>query len=262
MRSTLTAVVIALVLIAAACGEGDRDGVGGDEPAADLWGREFVSVASEAGGRELVAGTRISLRFDESGGLGAHAGCNTMGSDDVDLDGGRLRVGSMMTTDMGCDPPSHAQDEWLSTFLASEPSWSLEGDTLLLESGDTRIELHDRRVVEPDQPLEGTRWLVVGRIDGDSASTVPGEAHLTIGDGRVTGHGGCNDFGADVEVGDGVVTFGQIESTARGCEPDLEALELHVFAVLEGEVGYRIESDSLTLTHPDGRALMLTAETD
>jgi heat shock protein HslJ len=256
MRSTLAATVLTLVLLAsvAACGEGDGTGDGADT----LRGREFLSVAVE--GRELVDGTRVSLRFDGAGGLGATAGCNTMGSDEVDLDGGRLRVGPMMSTEMGCDPPRHAQDEWLMDFLASEPGWTIEGDTLVLESGTTRIELHDRRVVEPDLPLEGTRWLVVGTIDGESASSVPGEAHLTIADGRVAGHGGCNDFGGDAETGGDAIRFGEIESTARGCEPDLEALERHVFSVLEGEVAYRIESGSLTLDHPSGRGLMLRAE--
>ncbi len=71
--------------------------------------------------KPLVAGTRITLNFVADGHrLGAQAGCNQMGGP-ASFEGGHLVVDDLATTEMGCDPPRHAQDEWLARFLTSRP---------------------------------------------------------------------------------------------------------------------------------------------
>ena len=38
----------------------------------------------------------------------------------------------MGSTEMACEPPLMAQDQWLSNFLTSGPTYTLDGDTLTL----------------------------------------------------------------------------------------------------------------------------------
>src|SRR5918992_2557978 len=120
--------------------------------------------------------TRITLNFVADGHrLGAQAGCNQMGGP-ASFDGDHLVVDDMATTEMGCDPPRHAQDEWLARFLTSRPEWSRSGSTLTLDNGTARIVLEDRDVADPDRPLRGTRWVVDTIVEGETASSVPAGA--------------------------------------------------------------------------------------
>jgi len=41
-----------------------------------------------------------------------------------------------------------------------QAQWRLAGDELTLEAGGTTITLLDRKVAEPDFPLDGVRWEV------------------------------------------------------------------------------------------------------
>ncbi|MGZ4765500.1 MAG: META domain-containing protein, partial [Ilumatobacteraceae bacterium] len=150
----------------------------GEESAATrtaLVGRTFLSgsVTEDSSPKKLVEGTYIRLGFSDDARITASAGCNTMGGP-YKIDGERLVVAELSTTEIGCDPARHAQDEWLAEFLARDPAYTLDDDDhLLLRSNGTEIELLDRRVADPDRPLEGTVWQLDGIIDGDAASSVP-----------------------------------------------------------------------------------------
>ena len=43
-------------------------------------------------------------------------------------------------------------------FLTSGPTYTLDGDTLTLTSGDLVITLVDREIAVPDQPLTNITW--------------------------------------------------------------------------------------------------------
>jgi heat shock protein HslJ len=101
-------------------------------------GRTFVSTSLT--GHTLVAGTRISLTFHRDGTLSAHAGCNYL-SGPGRLSGGRLIIGQLKQTLIGCDPDRMSQDHWLASFLTAKPQWHLAGDQLHLTSGTARLTL-------------------------------------------------------------------------------------------------------------------------
>ncbi|MFC7614615.1 META domain-containing protein [Actinokineospora soli] len=138
-------------------------------------------------GRDLVPGTAIRLDFTGDGRLVANAGCNTIAGG-VDTGGGKLAVKDLSTTEMGCDQPRHAQDEWLSGFLGASPEWRVDGDRLLLSAQGT--ELVFARPVAP--PLIGTTWVVDTLLSGDVASSVPVEATLKFDATTVFIETGCN----------------------------------------------------------------------
>lgn len=115
------AVALLAVSLLAGCSGGSEE--------LDLNGREFTST--EVRGHSLVDGTSVRLTFEEDG-ISAQAGCNTIFGGASWADGVLTSDGQLAMTMMGCDGDLAAQDQWLSDFLASEPSIALDGDTLVL----------------------------------------------------------------------------------------------------------------------------------
>ena len=112
-----------------------------------------------------------------------------------------------------------AQDQWLSKFLGYV-GITLDGDTLTLEDGAVRMTLLDEEVANPDQPIEGTLWVVDGIVSGEAVSRVPEgvTASLRIVDGQAEVQFGCNSGGGPVEVTPDTLTFGPMLSTRMACE--------------------------------------------
>jgi heat shock protein HslJ len=263
-RAARRAALVACLLVAAAAACGDDDGsVAAGDDGDLLVGRVFLSeeVVEDGAPRELVSGTQIQLSFPEDGGIRASAGCNTMLAT-LELDGDRMVIGDVGSTEMGCDSARQEQDEWLAGVLSADPVYVLDGDRLRLDSDGTVIELVDREVADPDRALEGTVWQLDGIIDGDAVSTVPGEvpANITFNDGQVAFTvEGCNQGSGEATVTGSTITVGPLQSTLMACPPPAADVEAVILAVLEGEIAYEIEAASLTLTHPSGAGLVLTA---
>ena len=259
----LLIVLTVLVVLTAGCGRGTASQSGSSD--GQPWGRTFLSTSVTENGqpKPLVEGTRISLGFSDSHELGAQAGCNSMGGP-ASIENGRLVVSDLATTEMGCDPPRHAQDEWLARFLTGRPSADLSAETLTLENDTTRIVLTDRKVADPDRPLQGTRWVVDTIVKGETASSVPAgaEAFAVFGAGdRVSGNAGCNSMGGNAVVHDdgATITFSEVITTKMACEDDRMRLEQAVLDTLKGDVAYTIDADVLRLDGPDGHGLRLRA---
>lgn len=282
MRSSLRLLVLLAVVALAACGDDDDGPVtAGDAPAApdgQALAPHYVSVEVTEGGapRPLVEGTDIQLRFDETT-VGASLGCNSM-SGTYRLEGDVLVVeDGLATTEMGCDPPRHEQDEWFAGVLTSRPTLAVDGEDLTVTSGDTVVRFVDREVAEPDRELVGTAWEVDGFADGDG----PDAAAMSFGveqpggvrfeeNGFVTGSDGCNGFGFSTIEGEGTdglryevdgdrVTFtGEAPSTLMAC-PDLDEYVERFWAALTGTATWSIDADRLTIVGEDGRIVTFRA---
>jgi len=243
-----------LLLALAACG--DESSVGGS-----LKGRSYLSTAVTENGKakELAAKSRIRLQFTDDGRLIADAGCNSMQSP-VSTSNGKLSVKDLAMTEMGCDGPRHAQDDWLAKLLQNKPTWKLDADTLTVSSGGTTISLLDRKTAEPDLPLEGTRWTLETVITGEVASQQAGSEKMwiTFNGGRVTGFTGCNELQGVVAQDNGKLTFGDIATSRRACIDDAGTLETAFLNGLKGEVSYEIDSHRLEL-RARGNGLDFTA---
>lgn len=208
-------------------------------------GRTFLST--NLTGIGLVPGTRISLTFKD-GSLQASGGCNAMGSTYA-IGDGRLKTTQVSMTEMACEEPRMAQDQWLAGFLG-DVGYRLDGDTLTLDSGAAKLTLVDKEVETPDQPIEGTLWVLDGIISGDAVSSVPQgvTATLRIVNGQAEVQFGCNSGGGPVTVTPDTLTFGPMISTKMACLPDgAMATEAAVGTVLAGEVNYIIDADVLKL---------------
>lgn len=249
----------AVGLLLVACGS-----LAGSGGTTDLRGRTFLSTGVVEGGqpKQLVAGTRIRLNFAEDGTrIGANAGCNHMGGE-ARVERGRLLVGDLAMTAMGCDGGRNEQDDWLARFLSGTPSVRISGAELVLSSATSEIRLLDRKVADPDRPLTGTRWTVDAIIDRDVAGSIQGVvAHLTLTtDGRFTGNTGCNQMGGSAVPTATAIRFSDVLTTKMACEPHRMQLEQAVLDVLQDEVKYQVDADVLSLRHPSGKGLSLRAE--
>ena len=220
-----------------------------------LDGRTFLSTGVT--GHTLVPGSTVRLQF-ENGRVGGGAGCNQMSGPYTIVDR-KLALGQVAMTAMGCEQPLMDQDSWLVSFLGGAKV-ALAGDTLTLSNGDVTMTLTDRKVADPDRPLEGTRWVVDGIVTGDAVSSVPAgvTASLSIADGKLALEAGCNVGGGSVTVSPTSMTVGPLMLTRKACAPGASMVESAVLDVLTGDVAYTIEADRLTLTN-GGKGLTLRA---
>jgi heat shock protein HslJ len=244
------------LMLLSACG--NESAAGGSSPE----GKSFLSVSVTEDGKpkQLAPETRIRLEFVDGGRLSAHAGCNSMAGKVVTRDG-KLAMDELETTEMGCDPARHAQDDWLAKLLQDDPTWKLSGDKLTVSKGSTEIVLQDRETAQPDKPLDGTKWSLESVISGQTASHLVGseQAHLTIGGERVTGSTGCNGFQGMVARSGNKLTFGELGITLKACTGEKGKLEQTVLRTLKGELTYTIEADQLRLRDAKGNGLDFTA---
>lgn len=256
---TITAIIALLALFAAACGDQDREPVDLDADAAgvnfgNLGGKEFWSTSvSEVGTeRPLVEGTRISLRF-EAGEVRVDAGCNNIGGTYTVDDDNVLVIDGMYSTEMGCDPERHAQDEFVIELLTSRPTLRVGTDTLTVATPTITIELVDREVAEVDEPLIGTEWVVDGFFDPIAATAyaVDVPASFVFGSaGQAAGFDGCGDFDITYQAT-------EIAVTLAGA-PDGSCSEYaSAFAAVmgRGTLTYEIQGPRLTLRAEDGTGL-------
>ena len=251
MRTRTAIALFALAgLTIAACGsddDGSTDGSAtGAVTAEELDGRTFVST--EVTGYDLVEGTEINIIF-LADLMSASGGCNSL-SGGFEI-GEVLTAGPFASTMMACEPALMDQDVWLNDFLSSLPTIALDGETLTLASGDTTMILAE---LQPSE-LVDTTWTVTGTVANEAISSVPADATASIEiapDNTVSVNTGCNTGSGSVELTDTTITFGPIAITKKACPPEQTALEASVLSVLQGEVTYTIDGNTLSLRSGDG----------
>jgi heat shock protein HslJ len=235
-------------------------------PPVGLVGRIFLSTGVTVDGAPfaLADGTRIRLVFD-NGTLSASGGCNIIGGD-LDIDGDVLHFSGASMTEMGCEPARMAQDDWLVTFLTSNPTYVLDGFDLKLTSGTTVISLLDREIAEPDQPLTNITWGLASFIDGDAVSSVPvgvSSQFTFADDGTFSANFGCNSGGGSYAIDGDTITFSDIVMTKMACGGAGGQVETAVLTVIGSEdpITFAIDAGSLTLM-TGSIGLQLSAATD
>ena len=110
----------------------------------------------------------------------------------------------------------------------------------------------------PPETLAGTSWKAVA-VAG--RSTVAGrEPSLAFDANRVSGSGGCNQFGGEYHYDGGRLTFGEMPMTLIGCDEPIGSLETDFLKVLGGGVTVSIDDGGrLLLEGPGGQALLVPA---
>jgi len=218
--------------------------------AAALNRRSFVLDVAQ--GFEPVGGTTVTLSFQD-GELGFSAGCNGHGGP-FRIRSRHLVVSELSSTLEGCNAELQAQDEWLTAFMTSKPSYDLDGDRLILTGTSATLVFLDREVAIPDRPLATTPWVVDTLLDGDSASKAPRTGDPTIlfdEDGSLTIDTGCNDGSGHYAVSGSRLTLTDVVYSDQACEV-AAATDSHIRKVLaNGTLTFEIEATRLTLQRGD-----------
>ena len=208
-------------------------------------------VSDEIKGHELVEGSAVTMTFTD-GQLSVNAGCNTI-STAYTIDGDQIVIdGQPAMTMMGCEQDLADQDTWLSEWLVSGLSFTIDGDLLVLTGGDVTMALTAEASGE-DGTIEGS-WTLETVLEGESASSVPAGIEpptLEFTGETVNVFSGCNNGSGEVTVTDSTITFGPIAMTMMACEGDAGTIEATVTGVLIDEVPYTLEDGALTLGTPE-----------
>jgi heat shock protein HslJ len=243
---------MAAASVLTACG-GEDDPAPTDPTQLDLVGQTFLSndVTVNDQPYSLVKGSQLRLGFTD-GGISASAGCNSM-SGDAKWSTGTLIIDGqgLAMTEMACDEPLMQQDTWFADILTSKPTLLQNDSTLTLTSGDTVIIFTNEEVVIPDASLTGTTWQLDSIITGDVASSVPAGVKSTVvfgDDGEFTVSAGCNTGGGSYKASHDTLSIGSFPITLKGCSPPASDVEADVLGLLQGDVSYSIDGNTLVLT--------------
>ncbi len=263
-RSRLLSLLLAFVVLAAACG-GNDDATepptdGGNGAPADPFGTSewrLVEATVDDTELELLDSHPITLRRTGDQVVGT-AACNGYSGSFAD---GPLLFGSFAVTEMACDPPETMTLESLFLeALGRTDSAAAEGEVLVL-TGDG-VELRFEEVAPtPDADIEGTQWVLDTLLDGDAArSMLSGTAAgLRLDASTVTGTDGCNTFDGSYELDGDTLRVGPLAQTTRGCEPDVMEQARDITSVLSGAPTVGIDGDRLTLMTDSGLGLVYVA---
>lgn len=123
------------------------------------------------------------------------AGCNSHNAEVLITDTIRL-VDGMMSTQVGCNLELHQQEAWLASFLAAAPTMMVNGPYLTLTGKDAKLVLLDKKIADPDRPLEGRLWTARHYLDQGSISWTLLETYpwLSFANGKLSIFDGCNQL--------------------------------------------------------------------
>lgn len=218
--------------------------------------KELPGPQSEA----LARLTRPVTMQLESGRLAGFSGCNNFNGS-YQLDGDRLIIGPVASTQMACPDPGSSVEDAFQAVLAGTLRFELEGDSLnaTAASGATV-----RFVREPPPQLAGVNWKVTGLNNNRQAVVgVIGESSITMSfkDGQVSGSAGCNTFRGTYATAGSQIQLGSLATTRRACAEPLMAQEHAFLAALASAVTWGIEGNVLDMHRADGeRAIWAVSE--
>jgi len=228
---------------------------------APLVGRTFLSQSVTVAGepRPLLAGTQVTLAFQDDGFFWATAGCNRHGGRVV-IERDRIRLDNGFMTAAGCGKERGEQDQWLSDVLDGDLGYVLDGPSLRFTSNETTIELLDSEVADPDRPLQGTRWRLEAMINRSTRPTQGVVATIVFDGGRVeVTIEGCNDATGHVTITSNEIRVDALVNTDRACGRAEATVQTAITTVLDGTIHYSIDAAVLRLPHPNGEELHLRA---
>jgi heat shock protein HslJ len=272
MRYAISVLLLpVLFLIGCTAVVSDNNGAPAPETAvsADPAQLENSWLLLELNGRPLVAGTEISLNF-ENDALGGNSGCNVYGGSYAAGADGRIEIGDMFSTLMAClDDGVMEQESAYNSALSDAVAFELTDNdqTLLLRNAAGEITLRfSVRAAEETADLSGGVWELTAIIEGETASSLLAGSAITLEfdaeTGSLYGAAGCNNYHAAYTLDGGKLSVGPAASTRMFCgEPEgLMAQETQYLSWLEGVTGYEIDGHQLTLILSEGRNLLFTLQ--
>ncbi len=261
-------VISVIVLAVASCspgrtlpGTGDGQPSGAENPLVNSRWR-LVSFGEEMGETPVLAGTEVTLEFDDAGLAAGSGGCNTFSSSYSQQDG-EIAFSAIVTTERACTAAGVMdQEQHYYQALQSAVRYQIEGDRMQIRYDGGVLNFVNQNVAAvatpPGEinPLADTRWSLASYGEpGDEKPTVSGAAPTLEFDGQnqAGGSGGCNSFGAPYSVFGDTLSFGQLASTLMLCaKQEVGQQETEFFNALQNAGSFQLTGNSLTIWYEDG----------
>ena len=217
---------------------------------AGVVGRWFSRTVT---GHTLVAGSTVSLAISADGRWGMSSGCNGAGSRFV-IEPGTLTSPTTMvsSTLMGCSGEKMAQDNWLTQFITSNPTYSVKNGSLILAHGEVSITFVGQRA-----ELLNRTWYLTGSVGpGSGGFADPAGASVTITEHQLQANFGCSTGDADVDVSTAVITIAAVNRTAGQCGGNRDRIEKWMTDLLTADstITYEAAEHTLVLSRSAGGA--------
>ena len=140
--------------------------------------QRYSVAASDQTGDLLMPGTTLEIDLGDNGTISAWAGCNYIGGD-YSVSNGRLVVGDLSRTLIGCYDNYDAQDTRVRDLLQSGPGISQSDSTLVISTADLTISLARMPDAYAPTPVahpplsigNGTTLRVTLLVNGESVAT-------------------------------------------------------------------------------------------
>jgi heat shock protein HslJ len=211
-------------------------------------------------GEPPVPGSRITLRFDETG-AGGYGGCNWYGGA-YRAEGGEIEWKEMSSTMRAClDQALMEQEGKLLAAMNDVERYRVEGERLLLEDADgsALLEWSRRRPIPMDPAaLFGTEW----RLESMKGAPPAGRITMRFVDATaIRGFAGCRAFVSRYRAaGDRLsVTETHMEGTECGAPPRVAVEEGDFTTFLSEAEHYRLEGERLEITTAAGVTLVFAS---
>jgi heat shock protein HslJ len=252
-RLALTVTALALVPLAAACGDEKADGgsVGAAPPITGVhWSVDSVTVdGTTHQSPQSPSDAHVEIADGKAAG---NYGCNHF-SAKATVEGDSIELSDAMTTDMACeDKPMDFERTLARTLADGTLKTEVKDDrlTLTTEAGD-RVHL----TKAADASLYGTKWQVTSPASRS-------KAHLTFDKktGKVSGSLGCNKVNAKATVSDGHITLGAPSTTRMMCDASLMNVEKDLLRLFNSTVSYELDHRTLSLTSENDAVVTAVAD--
>jgi len=224
----------------------------GPSAAGPLTGKTWVLTS--LAGKAPLAGTELFAEFTSARRVSGSAGCNRFAGT-YRVSGSTIRISPSATTMMACARPIQRQETAFLNALSSARSFAVTRGALILRAPGGRVLARFRA---QSQALAGTAWDVLAYNNGKHAvvSVLTGTKLTAVfgRDGRLTGHGGCNDYNASFEAVPPKLSIGPVAATRMLCDQPAGVMdqEAGYLAALETAATYRVQGSHLELRTAEG----------
>ncbi len=256
------ALMVCLGLPMAACADSDPGGSATSE-AAPLAGTEWdldeYAPVGEATTVRVPAAVTATAAFTADQ-ISGDAGCNRF-TGTYTTNGTTILFGPVAATLMACPPDVTEVEESYLARLAEATTYAVAGDELTLSARDGSVLLHFS--ASAPVPLTGTQWRAtrINNGKGGVASLVAGTTVTAHFDepskpeakhGMVTGDSGCNRYTGPYTVDGDRLRTGDIATTRRTCEPEVNEQEAQYLEALSATRAFTITRQTLELRDRSG----------
>ncbi len=210
-----------------------------DELSGGQW--QLVSID----GQPVVAGSLVTLTFDNDGNLFGNGGCNSY-SGTYTIEGDKIIMGPIISTLMMCADAAVADQEaaYFGALQQVVTRAVVDGQLLLMTEAGVELNFVRRA------GLEGTQWYLMSLNGAPAVSDV----WLSFSeDGTLGGFAGCNRFTGGYDARGDALTVGAIISTEVACLDEVVAAQEDAFlAALASAFAYTKQNDELIISTPEG----------